>query len=250
MGTDPNIPLQPASPEAQAAQLSTQPATIEQSSSGPAEARHALPDNARMTPLFGPPAPLYPGVCAAYPGAQLPKGTKILAGYVGIPGQGNASPDTPNIWSAAEWNHYAEADPDLRLLPIFVHNYADGQPEVDGANAVAAVAELGWSTALTGEAERIIVIDAETLVDYEYFGAMGEAISRAGFRPVIYGSASTVRGNPAFGGYWMADFNNTHAPTALASGNLGVQWKPGGSWNLSVFSQDMYFGCGHGPRHA
>lgn len=228
---------QPASPEAQAA------ASSSPSSSEP---RHAAPEG--MTPLFSPPGPLYPGVCAAYPGAMLPHGTRILGGYIGIPGRGNASPDTPNIWSAAEWNQYAEVNPNLRLLPIYVHNYVDGQPEVDAANAVAAAAMLGFSPGLKGEAERIIVIDAETLIDYPYFLAMGEAISRAGFRPVIYGSASTVRSNPKFGGYWMADFNNTHAPTALAPGNLGLQWKPGGPWNLSVFSQDMYFGCGHGPR--
>lgn len=242
--TDQPIDPQPASPEAQAAQVPPAPPTTEQVSSAD--------DYAGMSPLFTPAAAasLYLGVDAAYPGATLPHGTRILAGYVGIPGRGNASPDTPNIWSAGEWNQYAVPNPDLRLLPIYVHNYADGQPEVDGANAVAAVAALGWSPALQGEAERIIVIDTETLIDYEYFLRMGEAIERGGFRPVIYGSASTVRGNPAFGGFWTADYNNTHAPTALSSGNLGIQWKPGPPWDLSVFSQDLYFGCGHGPRVA
>lgn len=239
MTTDPQ---QPASPEAQAAAAQVPPAspTTEQSSSGGA--------NEGMTPLFSPPGPLYRGVDAAYPGAVLPPGTRILAGYIGIPGRGSASPDTPHIWSTPEWNHYAVPNPDLRLLPMYVHNYADGQPEVDAANAVAAAAELGWSPGLKGEAERIIVIDAETLIDYEYFRAMGETMQRAGFRPVIYGSASTVFRNPRFGGYFIADWNGTHPPTALNAGVLGRQWKPGPPWDLSVFSQDMYFGCGHGPR--
>jgi hypothetical protein len=202
-----------------------------------------------MTPLFSPPAALYRGADAAYPGAALPAGTRILAGYVGIPGRGNASPDTPNIWSAGEWNHYAEADPTLRLLPIYVHNYADGQPEADAANAVAAAAGLGFSPGLKGEAERLIIIDVETLIDYPYFLRMGEAIQRAGFRVGIYGSASTVRSNPRFSGYWIAGWG-TRPPTALNSDVLGWQWKPGPPWDLSVFSQDAYFGCGHGPRHA
>lgn len=264
--TDPFMPQQPASPQAQAAQVPQYPAAPEapaapqvptppdatqQNSSG--EPRHAAPDAPpeRMTPLFSPPGPLFRGVDAAYPGAALPTGTRILAAYIGIPGRGNASPDTPHIWAPAEWNHYVELHPELRLLPMYVHNYADGQPEVDAANAVASAIELGWSPGLRGEADRIIVIDVETLVDYEYFLAMGEAIQRGGFRPVIYGSASTVRGNPPFGGYFMAEWSGTHAPTALSPGVLGLQWRPaqpGVPWDLSVFSQDLYFGCGHGLR--
>lgn len=243
---DPTVPQQPAplaeQTAAQQAVAQPQPEspTIQQSSSGDA--------NAGMTPLFSPPGPLYRGVDAAYPGSALPPGTRILGAYIGIPGQGNASPDTPHIWSTPEWNHYVTPNPDLRLLPFYVHNYVDGQPEADAANAVAAAAELGWSPGLKGEAERLIVIDAETLVDYDYFRRMGEAMQRAGFRPAMYGSASTVRGNPKFGGYILADWNGRHAPTALSPGVLGVQWKPGPPWDLAVYSKDLYFGCGHGLR--
>jgi len=193
-------------------------------------------------------ATLYKGADAAFPGAPLPAGTSVLAAYIGIPGKGTASPDTPHIWSRADWNSYIGKQPEIRLIPMYVHSYDDGDPQADAANAVDAAEELGWQRGYAGDERRIIVIDAETLTDHAYFLTMGEAIEAAGYQPVMYGSASTLGALPKFKGYFVANYNYSHAPTALAEGILGIQWKPGGPWDLSVFSQAMYDGAGVGPR--
>ena len=234
-GTDPIVPQQPASPEQQAAQLRTQLTATEQNS---------------MTPLFSAAAPPVPRGRRRLPGRgasgrdQDPRRVHRDSG----PRQLRLSPDTPNVWSAAEWNQYAEPDPDLRLLPIYVHNYADGQPEVDAANAGGGGGRAGLVAGAAGRgrthhrdrrrnADRLRVLSA----------AMGETIQRAHFPPGdlrVGGDGARQPLVPA--GYFMADYNNAHAPTALSPGVLGMQWKPGPPWDFSVFSQDMYFGCGHG----
>jgi hypothetical protein len=192
---------------------------------------------------------LYRGADAAFPGAALPAGTTVLAAYVGIAGKGSASPDTPHIWSKSDWNGYVEKDPQLRLLPIYVHNYDDGQPVRDAMNAVDSVEALGWTKGAKGDAERIIAVDCETLQDYRYFEEMGNTIYANGYRVVTYGSSSTIRSNPRFAGYWIADYNYSHAPTTIPSGAVGLQWKPGGAWDLNLFSQALVDGTGVGLRH-
>ena len=190
---------------------------------------------------------LHPGADASTPGAPLPAGTSILAAYVGRPGAG--APDALHIWSADEWNDYIEHAPSLRSLPISVHSYDDGNPRADAANAVDAVRALGWAPNMPGAQRRIIVVDCETLIDNAYFAEVQKGINDAGFRAVLYGSASTVEYNHCPGGYYVANYNFSHAPTTLPANCLGIQWKPGGAWDLDVFSDAAYAGCGIGLRH-
>jgi hypothetical protein len=190
---------------------------------------------------------LYKGADAALPGKPLPAGTQILCAYVGIPHE-PTSPDAYHLWAGAEWNEYIEKQPDLRLLPIYVHNYADGHPTQDGQNAVAAVSELGWSANLPAPNRRFIVVDMETMIDPAYFYEMCQAIYDGGFRAVPYGSASTIRHNRPFAGYFVADYNFTRQPTTLPAGDLGLQWHNGTDWDNSIFSEELYQGCGTGLR--
>jgi hypothetical protein len=190
---------------------------------------------------------LHVGVDAAFPGAPLPPGTEVLAAYVGKPGAG--APDTPHVWTAADWNTYVFKHKTLRLLPIYVHNYADGNPEADAANAVAAVKALGWSPHKPGTETRIIIVDCETFVDPAYFSAVQAGIVKGGYKPVLYGSAAFVTKNPCANGYWIADYNYSHAPTALPSNWLGLQWKSGSPWDSNVFSDELMAGTGVGLRH-
>lgn len=191
----------------------------------------------------------YNGVDAAYPGAQMPPGTHILAAYVGIPGQGNRSPDTPHIWTADEWNEYIDRDPELRVLPLYVHNYDDGQPEKDAMNGVAAIRELGWAPHRIGAQRRILVIDCETLVDYSYFYNMSKTVYDEGFSPVLYGSSMVTKNAMVGGrGYWVASLT-PRTPTTLPKSWRGQQWSWHGAWDWSVFDGDLYAGCGRGLRH-
>lgn len=190
-------------------------------------------------------AQLYKGADAAFPGKALPAGTQILAAYVGSSGPG--TPDTPHIWTASEWNRYVDAVPSLHLLPIYVHNFTDQAPEADAANAVESVRALGWSPNMPGALRRMIVLDLETLVAFEWAAAVMLGIYDAGFMPVPYGSFRFVTQNPCLLGYWEALLTRT-PPAALAPGQLGVQWAFGTDWDSDVFSKAVYDACGVGKR--
>lgn len=184
---------------------------------------------------------LYDGADAAFPGMPLPAGTQILAAYV--------AGDTPHIWTAGEWSQYVQADPELRLLPIATHSYPDGDPDADADAAVKACLRLGWAPGMPVPHRRFIAIDLEVLIALDYARALGQGIWKRGFRAMPYGSASTVTKNPPFAGYWLAIWNGRR-PRALGPDQRGVQYQPGGDWDLSVFDQATYDGCGRGPRHA
>ena len=188
---------------------------------------------------------LYPGADASHPGAPLPAGTKILAAYVGQPGQG--APDTPHVWAPAEWNEYVDRDRTLRLLPIYVHNYPDANPAEDAANAVAAVKALGWIPYLHGGARQVIAIDLEVLVAYNWVAELEQAIDDLGFRAIPYGSRSYVVQNPSCFGYWVAQLTSRQ-PTVLPQGARGIQWHWGTSWDLDLFDQGVYDACSTGLR--
>jgi hypothetical protein len=188
---------------------------------------------------------LHKGADASTPGEPLPPGTEILAAYVGIPGQAS-SPDTPCIWTARDFNRYYETNPDLRFLPIYTHNYADGHPTADAMNAVTAIRELGWAPHMAGAAERILIIDEEVFRDLPYFTEMFNVIRTAGFFPVSYGSAAFVLSNP--GPYWVANWTN-RPPSSLPASMRGIQYASGPFWNLSVWSDAAWQACGTGPRH-
>lgn len=185
---------------------------------------------------------LYNGADGAFPGAPLPAGTSILAAYVGEP-EDPGVPDTPHIWSGAEWNGYIEAQPDLRTLPIYTHNWP-GDPVACAENAVNAVLELGWRPHIG----RIIVVDLEILVDVPYVQALDHEIGIRGFRLMKYGSYSfVVQNGPVAGGTWAAALTR-RPPSILPPDVNGIQWQFGTAWDRDVFGPFAYDNCGQGPR--
>jgi hypothetical protein len=194
------------------------------------------------------PPVLYSGVDASQPPGTLPAWhVDIICGYVGdasLPGP----PDTPHIWTPAEWNTlYEQSGGRVRMLPIYVHNYP-GDPKQDAANAVAAARALGWAPNLAGTSRRIIALDLETMVDRTYVAMLETYVWDAGFAAMPYGSNYYVLQNPPGVGYWVADLV-TRAPRYLGAQVQGVQWQWGAVWDRSVFSQRVWDGCGVGPRH-
>ena len=191
--------------------------------------------------------PLYPGIDASTPGPLPPGPISIIAGYVGddsLPGP----PDTPHIWTTAEWNETLDATHGTaRLLPIYTHNYP-GDPKADAANAVSAVRAKGWAAGMTGDQRRIIALDLEIFVDRSYVAALETYIWDAGFAAMPYGSNYYVLQNPPGVGWWVADLV-ARPPRYLGQGVQGVQWQFGTVWDRNVFSQRVLDGCGIGPRH-
>jgi hypothetical protein len=59
----------------------------------------------------------------------------------------------------------------------------------------------------------------ETRIDRTYLEGFGGVLQAAGYKVWVYGSASTVFGNPQLNGYWVADY--TGQP--FMSTRLGVR---------------------------
>lgn len=185
---------------------------------------------------------LHNGVSAAYPGAPLPAGTDILTPYIGVPGTPGA-PDTPHCWTADECNAYLVATPELRFLPVYVHNFP-GDPVADAGNAANAALALGWKS----NDGRLIALDLETFVDVQYVTDFAANLRQLGFATMPYGSAAYVEQNPGCAGRWLALLTSS-PPRNLPAGAVGQQWRFGQDWDYSVFSEGVYDGCGYGPRH-
>lgn len=191
---------------------------------------------------------LHAGADASAPGKPLPPGTTIVCGYVGapdLPGQ----PDARHVWTLAEWNLYLEPSSalyggaELRALPIYVHD-SPGNAVQDAANAADAVTDLGWAAGIG----RIIVWDAETLVDPAYCSDLNTELRRRGFRMCKYGSQGTINRNPAVdGGSWIA--TDSKVPVLSMPGDrVGEQWLFSQDWDLNAFDAFVYANCGYGPR--
>jgi hypothetical protein len=192
---------------------------------------------------------LYNGADASRPGAPLPIGTHIVAGYVGDPGL-QGQPDTPHIWTQDEWNLYLDPAsplhvPGIRALPIYTHDYG-GNPALDAINAVTAMKDLGWH-----RGNRYLAWDSEFLIDKPYEDALAAELWRwAGWGLLPYGVARTITQVPVpphSPGVWAAALQ-PQQPRFLPPGWAGQQWKFGDAWDLNVFSQAVYDGCGMGPR--
>ena len=126
---------------------------------------------------------------AAYP-QNIPPGFPIVAGYYG----GAAA---YNVWTRGDWLAF----PGFRL-PIYVP--ADpGNGQQDGADAVGKLVQLGVPRGCR------TVVDMETRRDAEYLSNFGAVLQAHEYRVEVYGSLSTVFGNPPLDGYWVADYGVT-----------------------------------------
>lgn len=193
---------------------------------------------------------LHAGADSATPGKPLPPGTTILAAYVGAPDL-PARPDAKHVWTPDEWNLYLDpasplyGGPELRALPIFVHDFA-GDPIAIADNAADALLDLGWGTGIG----RLVYLDLETLVNALLVDGVERRLHHRGFVLGKYGSQGTINRNPPVpGGTWMATDSKV-PPLALPEDRVGDQWLFGPVWDLTGFSKFVYAGCGQGPRRA
>lgn len=156
---------------------------------------------------------------AAYPPAH-PPAWPVVAGYLG----GN----TPHVWTLAEWQH----QPARYRLPIWVRsNPQTVNADSDAAAAVAAAKRLGVPHGAT------IALDFETAVNASYVHTFDHVLGVAGYHVMLYGSASSVRNNPApGGGYWVAQW--TGHPF-MENGASATQWANGPSYDSSLISTSV-----------
>lgn len=134
---------------------------------------------------------------AAHPPTHMPDGYSVAAGYLG----GNTVAE--HVWTDEQWATFKG----IKKLPIFVprialHNTPANQTGAADAEQVAA--ELGR---LNVPYTNAVALDMETVVSPEYVNAFNTELKAKGYDHVwVYGSASTVFGNPPCAGYWVADF--------------------------------------------
>lgn len=190
---------------------------------------------------------VYDGADAAYPNiATLPAGTVVVAGYLG-------GPTAYRVWTLDDWLPFK----DYRQLPVWVDSQAgrDGNGGIvyatgteSGEAAVKAALALGWAP--NQAARRVIAVDAETNTDYDYYAAVSDAIWAGGFVMVQYRSANAVgdsqQNPPSL--TWVADYGQPKPAVMIWAGYQYAADVNG--WDLDVFSQYVYDGCGVGARRA
>ena len=119
-----------------------------------------------------------------------------VAGYLNSRPEG----DPAHPWSAEDWRIFHGN----RKLPIFVQSHpVTHMAEADAFAALKALYDIGAPAGIR------TAIDLETAVDAEYVHRYGRVMHWAGYRVWVYGSASSVFGNPALDGYWVADYTGT-----------------------------------------
>jgi len=154
---------------------------------------------------------------ASTPPPNVPPGFDAAAGYIGG--------DTPHVWTRDEWARLGK----LPKLPIWVQSVPTTAARAQ-AEAFVALEQLYHIGCPTGHA---VALDLETAVDPAYVTAFGAVMRWAGFRTWVYGSRSTVFGNPALDGYWVADY--TGAPHFPAGPTVrACQWQAGKLIDRSV----------------
>lgn len=164
---------------------------------------------------------------------DIQPGFEIAAGYYGGPG-------AFHVWPASDWGRF----PGYRL-PIWVPSQGNKDGAADGEQAWKALSDLGVPFG------SYIVLDMETMRDRTYVTRFGMALNPGqGYRTWVYGSRSTVFGNPPLNGYWVADYGiSTQQGRALLEtahvrawqyaanlapgydASLVKEWTEGGMWH-------------------
>jgi hypothetical protein len=116
-----------------------------------------------------------------------------VAGYLNSRPEG----DPAHPWTASDWIKF-QAN---RKLPIFVQSHpVTDMAEADAFATLKALYDIGAPAGIR------TALDLETAIDAEYVRRYGKVMRWSGFRVWVYGSASTVFGNPPLDGYWVADY--------------------------------------------
>lgn len=132
---------------------------------------------------------------AAYPPPAIPRGIAGALGYIG-------GPLALHAWPPAAWLPFAH----VRQFPVYVGD-PGRDPAVQAGQAVERMFVLGWSPFLSEPARRALIVDLETGADPAWYKRFADIVTRGGYVPVVYGSASTVLGNAA-SDVLVADFDN------------------------------------------
>lgn len=189
-------------------------------------------------------AALFTGQDAAYPAG--PEDAQILVIYIG-------GPTAMHVWPTSLANRYYAANPKTVFLPCYVDSACGADPAgrqvyatgaESGLAAVRAAFAYGFAANMPGDERRWIAVDAETNTNYDWYDQMDAAIWDAGFRALNYRSLST-QGPVASSLLWAADWTSDR-PSAIPW--AGMQYAAGPVWDLDVFTEAVYTGCGTGPR--
>ena len=124
------------------------------------------------------------------PGPAVISGYEVAGGYLGG--------DTPHVWTGKQW-----ADQPARWrAPFWV--YDEGRDvAAQAADAVAAMVALG---APEGSA---IILDMEALTQDVAVNMFADYVHEHHYCTMIYGSKSSLFGNPPRTGYVVADYTGT-----------------------------------------
>ena len=178
----------------------------------------------RMFDASVPPQKPYPG-CAA------------VAGYIGGA--------TPHVWTVAEWQRFAA----FRQLPIWVKD-TSATAANQATEAAREAVKLGWRPHATHR--RWIVLDMETSADVTFVSHFAVTLHTDGFGCLVYGSSSSVFGNPHADGYWVARWDDIptleNFPNIKAHQYINDQPWDGTVVDLSVLPDDALLHLGRGPR--
>ena len=123
---------------------------------------------------------------AAFPGGIEAGWRGFVGGYVG-------GPLAFNTWAPTDWLGF----PNRHKLPIWVAGHDARTEAFDCLRALKA------AQVPTGVR---IAVDLETRVDNYWLTIFDKTLAWAGFKTMVYGSASTVFGNVPLNGYWVADY--------------------------------------------
>lgn len=131
------------------------------------------------------------------------------------------APRAYHVWSDADWAMFLGN----RKLPIWV---AGLNGEDDAFAALKALFDLRVPRGTW------VALDLESRVDKTYVARFGAVMDWAGYWVAVYGSASTVFGNPPLDGYWVADWTG-QAHLYPHDDVVGTQYASGQQYDSSLF---------------
>lgn len=138
---------------------------------------------------------------------------QIVGGYL-------VSPEAANPWDEADWR----ALPGYKL-PIFVANF---NGRLDAESALGQLESLGVPKGC------VVAYDMETRQDVTCVASFGAVMQHHSYKVWVYGSASTVFGNPKLNGYWVADYAGIGPFMYRHPGTRATQWTDGPKFDQST----------------
>lgn len=137
--------------------------------------------------------------------------------------------DTPHVWTTAEITE----QPAQLGMGVWVRSNPEGYDgRVEAGEMVTALRALGVPTST------MHLLDIETAIDPGYVNAFGGEMVSAGYALSVYGSVSTIKDNPPWGGYFVSN------PTGVAhmvdeAGVIATQYLFTTAYDLSIVSKNV-----------